>query len=455
MPAPYRPRRAPASPLYRLLQEHLETFLALHRPSDAPAHPDLVERALRAFLECGVHRFGLVRFRCHECGESLFVAFSCKRRLTCPSCDGKRAALTADHALESLLPDAPYRQWVLVVPKRLRWFLHRAPAAGGELARILAGELGRYYSSKCGEGSPAQIHFLQRFGSVVNLHLHDHAVTSDGAFRLSKGRLDFVPAGPPTAEEAAAVAEAVRRKALRRFARMGVVPRDVAEDLLCWERSGFSLHSETVVPRGDREALRRLLFYCARPAFSVRRLEYHRAAGQVVYDARDKRLGRRRLTFTALEFIGRVARLVPPPRANLVRYYGALGPNSPLRPHLRTAAEALSATGLLERTARAAGKVVGACSRAWARCLSKVFEVDPLVCARCGGRLEPVAVIVSDLELPRVLEFLGLPVEFPVLKPSRSPPVGDEESQLAPGAGLCDGVDWAPPDDGRQVSYDE
>ncbi len=175
----YLPRDAAASPLYRAINDHLETHLAERaRQRDAPAHP-CAESSLRAFLECGIPRFGVARFRCKDCGDSRFVPFSCKRRMACPSCDAKRAVVESGHALEELLADVPYRQWVLVLPKRLRWFVHRDARLPGEISRLLALALTDFYVQRCvapKDAAPAQLHVLQRFGSSVNLHLHDHAV---------------------------------------------------------------------------------------------------------------------------------------------------------------------------------------------------------------------------------------------------------------------------------------
>ncbi|MCX5789719.1 MAG: transposase zinc-binding domain-containing protein [Elusimicrobia bacterium] len=176
-PGHYRPRNAQANPLYRLLQDNLEEYLA-RGDRDSTFHPAVAEQSFRAFLECGVPRFGMVRFRCPSCKEDLFVAFSCKRRGACSSCDAKRAAVTAAHALDALLPEVAYRQWVFVLPKRLRYFVHRSPALAGEASRILAREIDLFLRRKLGEGSATQIHFLQRFGSTLNLHLHVHAVVS-------------------------------------------------------------------------------------------------------------------------------------------------------------------------------------------------------------------------------------------------------------------------------------
>jgi hypothetical protein len=43
-------------------------------------------------------------------------------------------AETAAHLVEHVVPHVPVRQWVLSVPKRLRYFLHRdAPVQGAVL----------------------------------------------------------------------------------------------------------------------------------------------------------------------------------------------------------------------------------------------------------------------------------------------------------------------------------
>ena len=64
-PGLYQPRRAADSPLYRIVQDTLETYLAEAAPGTRTL---TAEEALRRFLECGVHRFGVMRFLCRGCG---------------------------------------------------------------------------------------------------------------------------------------------------------------------------------------------------------------------------------------------------------------------------------------------------------------------------------------------------------------------------------------------------
>ena len=49
------------------------------------------------------------------------IAFSSKGRAVCPSCNTRRMVATGAHLTDHVLPDLPVRQWVLPVPKRLRY----------------------------------------------------------------------------------------------------------------------------------------------------------------------------------------------------------------------------------------------------------------------------------------------------------------------------------------------
>ncbi|MEK7857672.1 MAG: transposase [Elusimicrobiota bacterium] len=415
--------------------------------------------AFLRFLECGIMRFGAVRYRCEDCREDLFVAFSCKRRGLCPSCDAKRATIAVCNATERLLPAASYRQWVLVVPKRLRFFMNLRPDLPGELSGILAREIELFIKRRSGDGDASQLHFIQRAGSTLNRHVHVHAVASDGAFlerrgALGKKSLGFRWTGGPNEDQVKRITEAIRRKVLSRFVKLKVLPEEVAREMLAWEHSGFSLHTKVKIGPQDREGLARLLDYCARPSLSEKRVSYRPKQGLVVYRAEKRKGETASLALTPVEFMRRWALLMPPPRKNLLRYYGALGPKSPLRPLLVASASKGASAARLKKKKEGIKQVVGAKLGSWAACLARVFEIDPLECRKCGKRMIPVAVIMDNDELVRLLTYLRLPTNLPKTKPAteklieifedgdRGPP--DEASQVEPQAELFEGVDPGP-----------
>ena len=89
--------------------------------------PEQVERDFRRYLDCGILAHGFARARCGQCGHDFLIAFSCKGRGVCPSCNSRRMVATAAHLTDYVLPRLPVRQWVLAVPKRLRYFRTATP----------------------------------------------------------------------------------------------------------------------------------------------------------------------------------------------------------------------------------------------------------------------------------------------------------------------------------------
>ncbi len=55
-----------------------------------------------------------------------------------------------------------------------------------------------------------------------------------------------------------------------------------------------------------------------------------------------------------------------------------------------------------------------ACRSAWARRITKVYEIDPLLCPRCGSEMRLIAVITDPTEAHTILRHL--------LKIGRAPP---------------------------------
>jgi len=108
--AVYRRRDSTATPLYTLVQHHLETFLADAATADLHGEggPRWIEADFRAYLRCGSLAHGFARIRYDQCAAARLVAFSCKGRGVCPSCNARRmvevAAHLTDHVLLRLTP---------------------------------------------------------------------------------------------------------------------------------------------------------------------------------------------------------------------------------------------------------------------------------------------------------------------------------------------------------------
>ena len=114
-----------------------------------------------------------------------------------------------------------------------------------------------------------------------------------------------------------------------------------------------------------------------------------------------------------LEFMQRLAALVPRPRLHLIRFHGGPGTQ-------RQATRAGGAGGAHEATGGAeltAPEPVCAHTRpvrmSWARLLKRVFEIDLGHCPNCGGELKIIAAI---LEAP----VIGASDRWDLLRPRLS-----------------------------------
>jgi hypothetical protein len=85
-------------------QERLNSRSVDHAERPVPAY---VEEDLRGYLQCGILCFGFAPAVCTGCGTGFVVAFSCKGRGVCPSCNSRHMAQTAAHLVDHVIPPVP------------------------------------------------------------------------------------------------------------------------------------------------------------------------------------------------------------------------------------------------------------------------------------------------------------------------------------------------------------
>ena len=91
---------------------------------------------------------------------------------------------------------------------------------------------------------------------------------------------------------------------------------------------GFSLHAGVAARADERKKLERLCRYISRPAVSEARLSLT-AGGLVRHQLKTPYSdGTTHVLFEPLDFLARLAALVPKPRVDLTRYHGLFAPNS-------------------------------------------------------------------------------------------------------------------------------
>ncbi len=217
---------------------------------------------------------------------------------------------------------------------------------------------------------------------------------------------------------------------LRLFVRRGLLSSDDAQQMQSWQNGGgFSLNAEVRIEAADRHGLERLFRYCARPIFAGERLNLLEKEEMLIYRLpKPRHDGQTMLRLTPTEFLDRIALLIPPPRRHRHRYHGVLAPNAPLRGQVTkraglpiTVENAVSddKTKAGENAEQTAGCPFGSI---WAMLLARIYEINPLVCPRCGGEMRIIAFITERESIGRILRHIGELDCAPEISPARGPP---------------------------------
>ena len=493
----YRPRHPEDSLLYRTIAGHLETFLARQQERGREV-PHFVEREMRAYLSCGVLACGFLRLKCESCGKDRLLPLSCKGRAVCPSCCGRRMADTAAHLVDRVFPHVPVRQWVLSLPFALRYRLAYDSEMMTAVLVVFIRALFGLYRRMARDYGIEQIQcgavtFVQRFGSAANLNLHFHVIAIDGVYAPGlDGKPEFFALRPPETGEVRELAELLAKRIPALLRRRGLdttqsgeeesdrLARDqpwlsevyaasvcgriatgpeagrrvaVGGDRVdpegidssagprCAAVAGFSLHANVAIAARDRLRLERLFRYAARPPLSMDRLEAL-PDGRLRYWFKTAwRNGTTHAIFEPLEFMEKLAALVPTPRAHLVRFHGLLAPAAKWRPAVvpnnATTEAPLDSPDI--STITAASSVVGPAdgrtqkpangaerrgrNYTWSELMKRVFAADVLACPDCGGRLRILSTIRPPEITRKILDHLGIPSRPPPVAPAISTPL--------------------------------
>ncbi len=190
------------------------------------------------------------------------------------------------------------------------------------------------------------------------------------------------------------------------------------------------MHGTQIAHADEPAKLERLARYIARAPFSLGKIHDTQDGRIRVQTPPDPRTGARDLVLDALEFIHRVTTQIPDARRHLIRHYGAYSHRSRGARRARAEAEAAGAAaaagggvpGDSEASAPLEIEPPASPSRAsWARLIRRIYEVDPLLCPRCQGQLELLAVLVDPTVVGAILRHLDVS-EQPRSVHARDPP---------------------------------
>jgi hypothetical protein len=226
--------------------------------------------------------------------------------------------------------------------------------------------------------SPRLVVSIATAGDLVQFHPRLHILGTDGAF-AADGSFSALPAW-----DAEKVMKLFRRRLLDRLMARKAISEELVKKLLAWRHPGFSAHVGQVIPFEDKKTLEDLACYLTRNPLSLKKLVYLDGQSAVLYRSRlNPRLRRNFEAMDPLEWLARLSDHIPDPGKHRVHFYGAYACR---RRGAHRASEELAKEGCEPEPA---GKKKR-CPPSWARLIHKVYQADPLVCRRCGGKIKIV-----------------------------------------------------------------
>ena len=190
-------------------------------------------------------------------------------------------------------------------------------------------------------------------------------------------------------------------------------PAPFASTLLA-RQPGFSLHAATRCEANQRDKLEKLCRYFTQPAIANERLSMNEC-GQVIYRFKQPlREGTIQVMLDRLDFIARLAALVPRPRLNLTRLHGAFAPNCKHRERIVPRREPDQPTP---------GQPLAPMT--WTQRLKRVFSIDVETCSKCGATLRVIACTKDPDVIAMILKHIRARDEA-VSSQLRAPPLHTE-----------------------------
>jgi len=163
-----------------------------------------------------------------------------------------------------------------------------------------------------------------------------------------------------------------------------------------WRHTGFGVHSNvrTTTPKEAQRVAR----YMAKPILAIRHLSFDEAQGKVIY--RYGKTDDDRIEMDYLDFIARVTTHIPDKGQVMIRYYGLYSNAHRARQRNRGAAgPVMPITQPTSATQASPG---------WRELIKKVYEVDPLICPRCGSEMKVIAFITNYEVIDKIIHHLGI-----------------------------------------------
>ena len=247
---------------------------------------------------------------------------------------------------------------------------------------------------------------IQTFGDYLSFNPHIHILAADGYFSD-----DGFFYAPGINIDTASIEKLFIHRIFKMLLSKNLITTRVIELISFWHHTGFSTYCGKRIYPKDKKSTENLARYIIRASFSQERMKYFPDKPMVTYESK---YGKKVTEPRPLEWMAALASHIPDRGGQTVRYYGQY--SNATRGRLKKE-EGQPEYHIIE------DESIGGLNKSWARLIQKIYEVDPLVCPRCGGKMRIIAFIEDYKVVKKILDYLGI-YEFERKRPP--PKVGED-----------------------------
>ncbi|MCL1977410.1 MAG: transposase [Candidatus Bathyarchaeota archaeon] len=267
-------------------------------------------------LHCRDPKYGFLTYKCPECDTIKTVPLACKSRI-CPQCGKKYADKWADELTEKLFA-VPHRHMVFTMPEELRAFVLVDQSLFKILMDAVSNTLQQMVKDKRG-AVPGVVCVLHPYGKELNLNPPVHVLLTEGG--LTKAG-EWVPVSYLEYNSLRRVWQYQLLTMVKRVLPRSVEINRLVNRLFVEYRDGFYVYGKRRVS-SPRQIAGYVGCYLCHPVVAESRIsEFNLESNMVTFWFFDENKVKRFVTLPALEFIGRLVRLIPDKNLKLIRYYG-------------------------------------------------------------------------------------------------------------------------------------
>lgn len=352
------------------------------------------------YLDCGDLHMGFARVKCEDCNKEYLLPFSCKRRAFCPSCHQRRVVEFGEFLYTEVLKAVPHRQWVFSLPKRLRNYFMYDRKLLAKLSRCAWKVLSKYLKNSTGDKKsvPGVVIAVQTFGDLLNFNPHLHIIATDGCFNEED---DFIKSVFPNGAD---LEKAFQAEIFKLLKKEGKINQFIIDNMLCWENTGFNVYCGEAIQPEEQENIERLAQYVVRAPISQERMYYISAdessngAANIIYKGKNNGTAQ---TFDALDWLARLVTHIPNKGEQFVRYYGYYSNKARGQRKKENRNDKVAAIVNNDLSKKAFRK-------SWARLIQKIYNVDPLKCPYCSGKMRIISFVEDEETIKKILKHLNL-----------------------------------------------